>query len=210
MNKFILGVSLVVTVLLSQTAAADSRHGRQGYNDSRFSGNNFRINNRNFDRRGNRNYSRAVANPYHYGRTGNRRGNNFVGISYGKSFYNTGFNSRFNSGFNNRFNNSFYNNGYRNRWDRNRNSNFVGGLVLGSLLSNQNYVSGPVETVRYRSAPVIREREIVYVNSSPRAAVPAPPKRRLLRDLQGDCYEIEISPNGDELRSQIDPAFCDF
>jgi hypothetical protein len=223
MNKLTLAVSLLVTILLSQNAAADSRHGRQGWNNSRADGNHFRSynrsHNRGFDRRGNRNYSRAAANPYHYGRAGNRRGNDFVSISYGNGFYNSGvdtrFDRRFGHGYNNRFNhrsnNNFYNNGYRNRWDRNQNdSNFVGGLVLGSLLSQQNYSSQSYESVSYRSAPVIVKRNVVYVNSTTRSIVSATPKRRLLRDLRGDCYDIEISPNGDELRSQIDPASCDF
>jgi hypothetical protein len=64
--------------------------------------------------------------------------------------------------------------------------------------------------VSYRSAPVIVKRNVVYVNSTTRSIVSATPKRRLLRDLRGDCYDIEISPTGDELRSQIDPASCDF
>lgn len=208
MNKLVLSVSLLITVLLSQTAAADSRHGRQGYNDSRFGGNHSRSYNRSF----NRSHNRGFANSYHYGRAGNRR-NDFVSISYGNRF-NNGYNNRFNNRFNSNFNNGFYNNGYRNRWNRGRNrnrgnSNFVGGLVLGSLLSNRNYSSRSYDTVSYRSAP-IREREVVYVGSSTRPAVSATPKRRLLRDLQGDCYDIEISPNGDELRSQIDPAACNF
>jgi len=235
MSKLTLAVSLLVTVLLSHNAAADSRHGRHGLNNSRGDVNHFRSynrdynrsynrshnrsHNRGFDRRGNRNYSRAAANPYHYGRTGNRRGNDFVSISYGNGFYNSGFDnrydSRFGNSYNNRFNrrsnNTFYNSGYKNRWDRNRNSsNFVGGLVLGSLLSQQNYSSRSYEKVSYRSAPVIVKRNVVYVNSTGRATVSANPKRRLLRDLRGDCYDIEISPNGDELRSQIDPSSCDF
>ena len=239
MNKLTLAVSLLVTVLLSHNAAADSRHDRQGLNNSRADGNHFRSynrdynrdynrsynrsHNRGFERRGNRNYARAAANPYHYGQAGNRRGNDFASISYGNSFYNSGFNNRYESRFGNRYNNrfnrrsnrrsnnNFYNNGYRNRWDRNRSgSNFVGGLVLGSLLSQQNYPSRSHENISYRSAPVIVKRNIVYVNSTSRATVSAPPKRRLLRDLRGNCYDIKISPNGDELRSQIDSASCDF
>ncbi|MFT4886440.1 MAG: hypothetical protein ACI8V0_000661 [Pseudohongiellaceae bacterium] len=203
MNRLFLGISLLVTVLLSQQAVADNRHGRQGYNDSRFGGGHFRSYNRDFDRRGNRNYSRALANPYHYGRAGDRR-SDFVRVSH---------RNRFNNGFNNNnFNNGFYSNSYRDQWGRNRNrsnGSFIGLLVLGSVLNRQSYPSRSIETVTYRSAPV-RERNVVYINSTARTSVPATPKRRLLRDLQGDCYEIEISPYGDELRSQVDSTICDF
>jgi hypothetical protein len=222
MNKLFLGVWVLVTVLLSQHALADSRHGRHGYNDSRFGGSHFRSynrdynrshnrsHNRDFARRGNRNYSRGFANPYHYGRAGIRR-NDFFSFSYGNRF-NDGFSHR----YNNDFNDGFYNNGHRNRWGRNRNRNnvnIIGALALGSLLSRQSYPARSIETVTYRSAPVrdaVRKRDVVYVNSTARASVSATPKRRLLRDLQGDCYKIEISPNGDERRSQIDSAACNF
>jgi hypothetical protein len=203
MNRLFLGISLLVTVLLSQQAVADSRH---GYNDSRFGGGHFRSYNRDFDRRGARNYSRALANPYHYGRAGNRR-SDFVRISYRNRF-----NNGFNNYYNDNFNNGFYNNSYRDRWSGNRNrsnGNFIGALVLGSMLNRQSYPSRSIETVTYRSAPV-RQRHVVYINSTARTSVSATPKRRLLRDLQGDCYEIEISPNGDELRSQVDPTICNF
>ncbi|MFT6093181.1 MAG: hypothetical protein ACJA2Q_001074 [Pseudohongiellaceae bacterium] len=207
MNKLFLGVWLLVTVLLSQQAIADGRHGRDGYNDSRFAGGHFRSYNRAYNRSYNRNrdFDRR-GNPYHYGRAGNRR-NDFVSISYGNRF-----NSGFNNHYNNNFNNGFYNSGYRNRWGRNRNrsnDNFIGALVLGSMLNHQSYPSRSIETVTYRSAPV-RERNVVYINSTARNSVSVTPKHRLLRDLQGDCYKIEISPNGDELRSQVDPAVCDF
>ena len=212
MNRLFLGVWVLVTVVLSQQAVADSRHGRQGYNDSRFAGGHFRSYNRDYDRDYDRYYDHDYdrrGNPYHYGRAGNRR-NDFVSITYGNRF-NNGFNNR----YNNNVNNGFYNNGYRNRWGRN--GNFIGALVLGSLLNRQSYPSRSIETVTYRSAPVrkavrkaVRKRDVVYVNSTARASVSATPKHRLLRDLQGDCYEIEISPNGDERRSQIDPAACNF
>lgn len=135
-----------------------------------------------------------------------------------RGFNNRGFNNRnFNNrGFNNRifYNHSFYNRGFgvnrfgqRNRWG---NDGFVGGLVVGSLLGSAAQSVTPVETVRYSSAPMITNREVIRVKSASSSRISQQPRRRLLRDLQGDCYEIEISPNGDELRSQIDPSFCSF
>lgn len=214
MKKFALAVSLLVTFIVSQTAAADGRNGRHGFSDFRSGGNHFRS----FDRRHNRGFSGRAVNSYHYGRAGSRR-NDFVSISYGNRFNNRGFNNRFNG----RFNRGFYNSGFgfdnrwgnRNRWSRNRgNGDFVGGLFLGSLLNQRtllNHRTIPIsshETVIYRSAPVVSGQRVIATTA--RAPLSVPPKRRILRDLRGDCFEIEITPNGDELRSQIDRGFCEF
>ncbi|MEX2469654.1 MAG: hypothetical protein WD396_07860 [Pseudohongiellaceae bacterium] len=93
----------------------------------------------------------------------------------------------------------------------------LGGLVLGSLLTSsfRDYdrdYDRPRNVRTYtsvRSTPVIRTREVVYVNrdSAPR---PTPSGRRLLRDLDGNCFEITRQADGDELRTQLDPSACNF
>lgn len=226
MKKLGLSVSLVIALVLSQQAWADHRYGNSGFNNGRNIGNHFRSNNGRYIRHSNRNFRGAGVNNYHYGRAGGRRGNDFVGVSWGNGFsnnrfynnrfYNAGFNNRFNRGFNNRrFNNSgFYNAGFgfnsfgpRNRWS---NDGFVGGLVVGSLLNTVTQSVVPRETVRYRSAPATSSREIVRVSSRRPVESTLQPKHRLLRDLQGDCFEIVTTVNGDELRSQVDPSLCSF
>lgn len=193
MKRIALGLSLVFSLVLSQTAAADGRHYRHGFNDFRYGGSHFRS----FDRGYNRHWRRG--NSYHYGRVGGRRGGDFFGVSYG------------NRGF---YNNFGYGYGYGwNRFDRRYrrgNGDFFGGLVVGSLLTNASYAPRAVETVRVQTIPTVRSREVRYVNSTSRAPVVTSHRRRLLRDLQGDCFEIVISPSGDEIRSQIDPSMCNY
>jgi hypothetical protein len=50
---------------------------------------------------------------------------------------------------------------------------------------------------------------VVYVNQ-PQAIVNPAPRRKLLRDLQGRCYQIDITPNGDEIRTELAPEQCSF
>ncbi|MEQ8952513.1 MAG: hypothetical protein RL120_00125 [Gammaproteobacteria bacterium] len=85
---------------------------------------------------------------------------------------------------------------------------FVGGLVLGSLLSYPSYTSSRYETVRYVKRPVVRSREVVYVRQA--ATRTQATGRRLLRDLDGNCFERVIDASGDEIRVQLDPAECVF
>ncbi|MFK7863197.1 MAG: hypothetical protein AB8B95_03115 [Pseudohongiellaceae bacterium] len=214
MKKLSLGISLIVALLLSHTVAADGRHWNRGFDNGRFASHS------------NRNFRVGRVNNYHYGRAGSRRGNNFIGASWGRApfnnhFYNTGFNNRrfnrggFNRGFNDRrfvnrnFNRGFGSNrfNHRNRWGA---ESFVGGLVVGSLLNSASNRATTRETVRYRSAPIVTNRQVIRTNSTGRVASPPQPSHRLLRDLQGDCFEIVTTVNGDELRSQVDPSLCEF
>lgn len=86
-------------------------------------------------------------------------------------------------------------------------SSLVGGIVLGSILSNAwQQASAP----RYRTRTVVRSREVL----APKTVVDFRPstvtRRRLLRDLAGNCYEISYTSGGSELRTQIDPSICDY
>ena len=161
MKNFLLSISAIAALFLSQTALADHRDHRRGYND--------------YGYRYNNHYSSGY-DRHSY------RGGNYFSFSYGDHY----------------------------RHDRHHDSSsFVGGLVLGSLLSYPRYSSGNYDSVVYRSAPVVREREVVYVNrSSPTPAVGS--GRRLLRDLEGNCFERNIDQQGNEIRVQLDASECKF
>jgi hypothetical protein len=80
----------------------------------------------------------------------------------------------------------------------------VGGLLLGSILAAPRY-----STPRYAPRP-----HIVYV-PQPVASVShvssAPPvriSRRLLRDINGHCFERKIDAAGTELRVQLPASDC--
>ncbi|NQV68650.1 MAG: hypothetical protein HQ498_01355 [Pseudohongiella sp.] len=123
-------------------------------------------------------------NPYHYG-SSNRRGDNYFSFSYGNRY---------------------------SRYRRHDSADFVGGLVLGSILSYPWGYDRAYDTSRgrvvYRAAPA---REVIYLNesanSNPTAAAGG---RRLLRDLEGNCFEVNIDEEGNEIRVQLDAAECDF
>ena len=73
----------------------------------------------------------------------------------------------------------------------------IGGLVVGSLLTNaynksqQNAYSGQ----QY---------------SQPNQVVAAPQGRRLLRDLNGNCYERTTDGAGNELRTELPASACNW
>ncbi len=80
----------------------------------------------------------------------------------------------------------------------------LGGLVLGSVLSRPQY------RYDYRSQPVVRTREIVYVKNRATNSTKAVTGRRLLKDLEGNCFERTVDEDGNELRVQLDPGECNF
>lgn len=182
-KKALLALSIVVSLFLSQSASADNWRYGRGYGDYGY----------------NYGFNSGFGNHY-YG--GNRyRGSSF-GVSFGRSW---GYGpNRYRYGHRN-----YRRHGYR-RFDA---GDFVGGLVLGSVLNASLNPPRYRDTVVYRS-PVTRTREVVYVNrpqtvtrstSSPRAV-----GRSLLLDLEGNCFERVREENGDEVRVQLDPSECEF
>ena len=127
-----------------------------------------------------RSYSRGY-NPYHYGY---RRGRGYSNYYYGNRYYGG---HRYDSG------------------------SFFGGLVLGSLLSYPRYSSKRYNTVTYRSQPVTQTREVVVVNNSTSGnSTPVASGRRLLRDLEGNCFERVVDEEGNEIRIQLEASECNF
>ena len=83
--------------------------------------------------------------------------------------------------------------------------------MLGSLLNYPRYSSRDYGTVTYSSRPVTRTKEVVYVNNSTsRNTTPVASGRRLLRDLEGNCFERVIDDDGNEIRVQLDASECNF
>ena len=94
----------------------------------------------------------------------------------------------------------------------------IGGLVLGSLL-NQATANRPTTEVVYRNSPVrtrtlisrqpTRSRSVIS-GSRPRSTLINQNGRRLLRDIEGNCFVRIQNTAGEELRVQLDPAECAF
>ena len=190
LRKVLLSLSIIAALVISQAASADNRNNRRGYGAYSFAQHN---------------YGSSYRNNYR----GNRRGNSY---HYGSSRrnYNRSYNRNYNRGYRSGFNFS-----YGNYYSRHRgydSGSFFGGLVLGSLFSSPRHSSRNVETVVYRDAPATRTREIVYVDQaqtrSTTAAVAS--GRRLLRDLEGNCFERIVDEQGDEIRVQLEAEECNF
>lgn len=185
MKTLIMLGSLITALLLAQTAAADHRDYRRGYDDYR-DYDRYRSHRYSYGRsyRDSYRYSDYYgSNPYHFG---NRRGSSFH-FSYGDR--------------------------YSRRHDHDA-GYFVGGLVLGSLLSAPRYYEPPIERVVYRSAPVVTQREVVVVRNTVRDSSASNNQiasgRRLLRDLEGNCFERNVDEEGNEIRVQLQAQECDF
>lgn len=186
MKKSLLILSLGAAILFSQSASADHRFYSAGFSNWR--GNDF------YRHRGGGRFYRPT----------------YSGV-FDRGFYGGGFYGprRWNRGG---FVSFSYNNfqpwhrPYRGarRWDGGA---FVGGVVLGSLLS-QPVRERSVERVVYRTQPAPRTREVVYAVESRRTSVSS--RRRLLRDLEGNCFERTTNAAGDEVRIELDPAECAF
>ena len=198
MKNSLLGFFLIALLVMAQTAAADDRRYRRGYAghgwQSPYDFGYQRYNRRHYGsgyRRAYGNYYPRQYNPYHYGYR-DRRGGAFINFSYGN--YYPRYYSR-----------------HRSRHRHYDSGAFLGGLVLGSLLTYPSYSKRSYEPVSYRSYPPVRSREVVVVQEpASRRVAPATGGRRLLRDLDGNCFEVSVDGAGNELRVQLDPAQCDY
>ena len=91
------------------------------------------------------------------------------------------------------------------------------GLMLGSLL-NQAIANQSLTEVVYRDPPV-RTRSIISTSqpassrsvissSRARSTLINQNGRKLLKDIEGKCYELAENTAGEELRIELDPAEC--
>lgn len=180
MKKLVIFLSLSASILLSQSAFADHRYYNRGFNS--WGVNHSYGYNRNFGWGYNRGFNRWGSRNYNrYG------GGSYFNVSYGNRYGRYGYG----------------------RWGRRQynGGDLLGGIVIGSLLTSsyRDYRdSRSYDRVVYRQ-PVRTTREVVYVNESqPRVNS----GRKLLRDLDGNCFEISYNASGDEVRSQLDPSIC--
>jgi hypothetical protein len=85
---------------------------------------------------------------------------------------------------------------YGNHHNNNNNSDWpaylIGGAVLGSVLTNV-YHNSQVQQVPAQQVMVAPQQG-----------------RRLLRDLNGNCYDRSTDANGNELRTELPPSACNW
>ncbi len=200
MKTLLLSSIVLLAMGMSTTASADSwnaRYSRYAHHSSASHARHYSPNrhwNASYGNHWNR-FDRGY-NRFSHRSSFNRHNNNYFSVSYGRG----------------------WNNGWRHR-RHNYSSDvgiLVGGIALGSLLSNaahDRHAPATVTRTVYRApvtrTQVVRQTEVVY--SQPAAApVSTVPNRRLLRDLQGNCFEITRNSVGDEVRVQLDPSECRF
>lgn len=185
LKRVLLSLSIIGALIISQAAWADNRNNRRGYgtySSGQYNyGNSYRNN-----YRGNRR-----TNSYHYGSSGRNHNRKYGGYSSGFNF------------------------SYGNNYSRHRgydSGSFLGARVLGSLFNSSRHFSRNVETIVYRNPSTISTREIVYVDlaQARSAAAPVASGRRLLRDLEGNCFERIVDDQGDEIRVQLEVQECNF
>jgi hypothetical protein len=183
-KRLLLCLSLISALIISQAVFADNRHQRRGYDDHSSGNHNYRRSYRNNHHYSSRhNYRRnSHANSYHYGSRDRRYGNHF-NVSYGN---------------------------YYPRHRRHDANSFVGGLVLGSLFSYSRS-HRQHETIVYTEVVSSPSREVVYVNQAQSSSgTVAASGRRLLRDLEGNCFERIRDEQGNEMRIQLETEECNF
>ena len=184
MKRSILILSLGAAILLCQSASADHRFYNPGFS-------NWRVN-----------------NSYRPGGGGRFYRPTYSGV-FDSGYYGRGFNGprhRNRGGFV-----SFSYNNYQPRrrphwgvrhWDGGA---FVGSVVLSSLLL-QPVRDRSVERMVYRTQEAPYANEVVHAGKTRYTS--AISRRRLLRDLEGNCFERTINGAGDEVRIELDPSEC--
>ena len=101
---------------------------------------------------------------------------------------------------------------YRHRGHNSHNGAYlVGGLILGSIIANNYHRSHQSYRVVHHSTyhePVSRRQVIYRTRVVEPEAETAATGRQLLRDLEGNCFEIHRSDEGDELKEQLPEEAC--
>lgn len=196
MKTILLVFALLSLGLASSTASADSWYSGFGHDRHRGGyygrdyyrsgwGNNYRRGS-SYSRYGVSHYS-----PYY-------RNNNYFSVSIGRSF-----------GSHRSWRPSPYRYGYHSHGSDA--ASFVGGVVLGSLLTDsfsRDYsprYSAPVVSTRVIERPVQVVRTTV-----PSRAVSSRREPYLLRDLQGSCFEVTRDEQGNQIRTQLQDSECAF
>ena len=189
LKRVLLSLSIIGSLVVSQIALADSRnhHGKHGY--------------------GQHSYGNKHRNKHRIHRSGKHH---YGSHRWGHRKYNRHHGRGFNYSFGNYY--PFYSQPWYPRHRHYHSGAFVGGLVVGSLFNYPRYSTRNVETVVYRDTPTTRVREIVYVDQAKTrdTAATVASGRRLLRDLDGNCFERSVDQQGDEIRVQLEAQECNF
>ena len=185
----VLGLLLLVPV---QPAVADSWYGfNRHYDDWRFGADRY-----------DQWAVRSWRDPYRYS------GSNFS-VSWGRSWSHDRYRDRYRSHYYDRRHWRSYNR--HTHWhshDSDVAAGLVGGLVLGSLLNN---ALQPRSSNVYSTAAERRVVRSSRVSSRPMVRAPGPASgSRLLRDLQGRCFEIDYDGAGNQQRIQVQDSRCHF
>ena len=208
MRPLIILIALALTALTSTAATADSwRYGRSydthrgHYSSNRHSYPGWNQHYRSF----NRHYGD------HYSRFDSPRRSNYVSVSFGN------YPAWSRHGYANRYS---HRRSHR-HYDSHDAASFVGGLVIGGLLSSsiqrdyRDSYSPPVVRTRVITQPtVIRTTQVVnsprIISTPDRTLLTSSSRTRLLRDLQGQCFEITYAVDGTEQRAQLADEECAF
>jgi hypothetical protein len=75
----------------------------------------------------------------------------------------------------------------------------LGGLVLGGLLTNTYYQNH-----------VVTQPVYVQQTYQPAAVIAVPQGRHFVKDLNGNCYERTTDGAGNEMRTELPPANCNW
>ena len=94
-----------------------------------------------------------------------------------------------------------------NRHYSNRGAYLAGGILLGSVLTHA-FFPRPAPEVVYIERRPLRSPRVVYEEST--TVVRRSAGRRLVRDLNGNCYEQRFDRDGTELRNQVPATVCDW
>lgn len=208
MRPLIFLIALTLTALTSTAAMADSwRYGRNydnhrgHYSSNRHSypgwNQRYRSPNRHFGT--------------HYSRFDYPRHSNYVNVSFGNyhAWSRHGYSHRYSHRRSHRY------------YDSHDAASFVGGLVIGGLLSSsiqrdyRDSYSAPVVRTRVITQPtVIRTTQVTssprIISAPDRTPLTKSSRTRLLRDLQGQCFEITYALDGTEQRAQLADEECGF
>ena len=98
--------------------------------------------------------------------------------------------------------------GGRHHYDSFSTGSFLGGLVLGSLLTYSRYPSARNNNYYSRRTIVRSSPQVTVIKRTSPAVLTS--GRRLLRDLEGHCYEILRDENDNEIRTALEPDACSF
>lgn len=199
MKTALLVFALLGPGLASSTASADSWYsgfGHDRHRGSYFGRDYYRSGWGNNYRRGSA-YSRYGYSPYY-------RNNNYFSVSIGRSYGS---------------HRSWRHSPYRyNRYDYHGHgsdaASFVGGVVLGSLLTDsfsRDYTPAYSRPVVTRQVTRVIERPVQVVRvESPGRTVSSRSEPYLLRDLQGNCFEVARDDAGNQVRTQLPDSECAF